>query len=304
MPIVVALHPGAHKTGTSLIQKFMRDRPQEMQQMRAVAIPRADCSTLIGWGQVPRDRPELLREAVLAAAGGQGSPTPARGRHPSRWWRSAPRPPRTVIVSHENSLGPPFRGRTPGLYPSARECAQAIASSIGEMDLRVIYYIRSQEDFLESYYLQTVHQGGTATFEEWVSQLDVPSLSWAPAVTALGEVFGAGRVMVRDFAEIRRGQNEFLSSFLRSCDPGLDPSVDYRPRRNISVSQQGLDLALAMNPLLRTPEERKAVRTFLQANFSNATGPRPLLLGEAARADLRRRFQAENQDLLRQFPGP
>jgi hypothetical protein len=59
-----------------------------------------------------------------------------------------------------------------------------------------------------------------------------------------------------------------------------------------------------MNPLLRTPEERKAVRIFLQANFSNATGPRPQLLDEEAKADLRRRFQAENQDLVERFAGP
>lgn len=301
MPMHVALHLGAHKTGTSLIQKYMRDRPQELLRMRAVAIPRSDCNSLIGWGRIPRDRPDLLRQAVLAAAGTQQSPTRGRRVRATPGWGSTRRTPRTVIVSHENSLGPPFRKDVPGLYPAAAACAEGLRSSLGEMDLRVIYYIRSQEEFLESYYLQTVHQGGTTPFAEWISRLDLESLSWAPAITALAEAFGTDRVIVRDFAEIRQGQNAFLSSFLRSCDPELNPSVDYRPKRNISVSQQGLDLALAMNPLLRTPEDRKAVRTFLQANFSNATGPRPLLLGEEARAHLRSRFEAENHDLLKRF---
>lgn len=300
----VALHLGAHKTGTSLIQKYMRDRPQEMARMRAVPIPRSDCNTLIGWGRVPQDHPALLREAVLAAARGPRPVDRLRRVRPARGWTAALRPPRTVIVSHENSLGAPFQSPAPGLYPAARDCADGLRASLDGLDTHVVYYIRSQDEFLESFYLQTVHQGGTTGFDEWIGTLDTSALSWVPAVTALADAFGADRVAVRDFAEIRRGQNEFLAHFLRTCDPRLDPRLDYRPMRNISVSQQGLELALVMNPLLRTPQERKAVRTFLQATFNNATGFRPLLLGEEAKADLRRRYQEENDALLERFPGP
>lgn len=294
------LHLGAHKTGTSLLQKYMRDRSAELARMHIVAISRSDTNHLIGWGGAPRNHPELLREAVLAAS----RPSPIRGRR-SRLLRLVPGfgrvRPRTVVVSHENALGRPFLPDEARLYPSALRCARGLASSLAGMEPRVVYYIRSQEEFLESYYLQTVHQGGTQTFREWLAAIDVTALSWVPIVEGLARTFGAERVEVCDFATIRQGQNQFVEEFLRICDPTLNPTVDYHPRRNISVSQQGLDLALAMNPLLTSGAERHTVRSFLQKNFNNDTGARPVLLDEQEKATLRERYAAENADLLERF---
>lgn len=300
-PPSVVLHPGAHKTATSLLQKFMQSRPEEMQRLRMVPIRRGASNDLIGWGSIVARQPELLRAAVLAA--GRHRFALGRLRVPHRLGSLAGLSPRTVVVSHENSLGRPFKGPARPLYPHADSCAQALAASVGDLTTRVVYYLRSQEEFIESYYLQTVHQGGTAPFREWYAEVDPANVSWVPVVEALVRAFGPDKVVVRDFAEIRHGQEAFIASFLRTCDPRVQPRVDFPARKNRSISQHGLDVALAMNPLLRDATERRAARTFLQTHFNNTTGARPVLLDQAEREAIRERYAAENRDLLARF-GP
>ncbi len=299
----LVLHLGAHKTATSLLQKYMQSRPAEMQRVRAVAVRRGASNDLIGWGGVPGRRPELLREAVLAAG---RRPYRIAGKYalPSGLAAFAGLTPRTVVVSHENSLGRPFRGTGRPLYPHAATCAQGLAGSVGDLTSRVVYYIRSQDEFLESYYLQTIHQGGTDRFRDWLAGVDTAQVSWVPVVDGLVAAFGAERVVVRDFAEIRQGQNEFIASFLRTCDPRIEPRVDFPARKNRSISQHGLDVALAMNPLLANWEERHLARVFLQNHFNNTTGPRPVLLDEDEKATIRERYAAENADLVARFRPP
>ncbi len=298
------LHLGAHKTGTSLLQKYLRDRPHEIAKLRMASVRRDASNDLIGWGRFPIEHPERLREALLAVARTPVGVPPRR--HLARLADAVfGRPePRTVILSNENSLGRPFdRSGASRLYPQAAGSAKGLAASVGDLQPRIVYYIRSQEGYLESYYLQTVHQGGTALFSEWVAGIDVTSISWVPVVAALVEAFGEDRVIVRDFAEIGRGQNWFIETFLRSCDPTVNPTIDYQPMRNISVSQRGLEIALAMNPLLETSDERHAVRTFLQKTFNNTTSPRPVLLSEDEKVRLRDRYAAENRDLVARYGG-
>lgn len=58
----VVLHVGAHKTGTSLIQKYFRDRPEQLDPGAVTAIDRSEMKGLIGvWGHVVVDRPRVLR---------------------------------------------------------------------------------------------------------------------------------------------------------------------------------------------------------------------------------------------------
>lgn len=297
----LVLHLGAHKTGTSLVQRYTANRPVDMAEMRAVALSRDVLASCISWGTITREHPERLREAVRTAGQARFAipqPSGVRRRLLGRRTNSI----RTVIVSNENALGRPF-GDPGSLYPTAAANAQGLHRSVGEFTPRIIYYIRSQEEFVESYYLQTVHQGGTATFDQWLHSVDTTAISWVPTIEALADAFGPSQVVVRDFSEIRQGQNAFIASFLRTCDPDVNPTVDYERPHNLSISQQGLDLALAMNPLLVTAEDRRETRKFLQAHFNNTTGPRPTLLSEDAKSVMRARYDSENRDLLRRFTG-
>lgn len=268
MPLeTVALHLGAHKTGTSLIQKFIRDNAAMCQKAGIAGIARSETDRTIGWGRIKdvEDGTADLRAHIDRAA--------TEGM-------------RYFVLSHENAMGRPFDAEKGArrLYPYARRRVTALRDALDGYPIKLVYYVRSAAAFMESYYLQTIHEGGHTPFRKWRKQTGSPSLSWAPVYDDLCSVFGAENVTIKSFdAEIAQGQSEFLRSFFASfMDPAPKPEAlgdfQYPPVRNPSIGEKGLELALAVNPLLGSSTERKLMRKFLQANFSNQTHPRAVLL--------------------------
>lgn len=258
------LHLGAHKTGTSLVQKFFRDKIVPSGELPISYIPRADSNDLIGWGRPLERDPELLRSRLELESNNN----------------------EYVLVSHENALGRPFVQGKAGLYPGAERLGAALASIALPYDPVVVFYVRPLADFVESYYLQTIHQGATHSFEEWYETINASELKWSTVVGALQSSFGHDRVVVADFSEISSGQNDFLAKFLQRSGLPLPREINYKPVRNASVSSVGLELALKINPHLETPEQRRAARVFLQQNFSNVHGDRAQPMPHDVRQEL------------------
>jgi len=274
--MAVILHVGAHKTGTSLIQKYFRDRPIHPADPRVAAVPRSDTNHLIGWGQHVLERPELLRDRIDAEV--QTGPA-------------------DVLISHENTIGAPFDAQHPGLYPHAAEIGAALARLCDGLDGRLVLYVRPLADFVESYYLQTIQQGAWHSFDEWFATVEAPALSWVQLVAGLQDAFGAQRVVVGDFTEISGGQDEFLRRFIVRTGMPVPSEVRYRPVRNASISARGLVIARQINRHLTSTQERKAARKFLQDNFSNRAGDRATPMPDDVRDALERQDAAEYAEL-------
>ena len=277
MSVKIAVHVGAHKTGTSLIQKYMRDKPDQLEPFGVRVISRGDTNTLIGWGKALIDTPRLFSARLDEECAEDGA--------------------HYVIASHENTLGRPHLPSGEHLYPEAATRVAALAAILRDRDARVIIYLRPQAAFLESYYLQLVQQGGSLTFDQWLDRVDFDRVSWRPVVEMLRDSMGPERVAIGDFEEIRAGQDPFLSGFFRRVDPAIKVQPKYSARRNLSISDKGLRIALAANPHLRTPDEKKRMRAFLQKHFSNAKYPRPVLFSDSHRADLTARYGDEYREL-------
>lgn len=279
----LVLHFGAHKTGTSLIQKYLRDKEELCAKAGIVAMPRGDGDRFIRWGG-----------AKDLEAGAQGlKDSIAKAEADSA---------RYFVLSHENCLGKPFRQDAAHIYPHvARNCAN-LKKAIGDRPVRVVYYIRSQAAFLESYFLQTIHEGASHQFDKYLKDLGTQGFSWAPLYEALCTQFGAQNVVLRSFdQDIAAGQAAFLQRFMESAtaaDLSVFKGFAYGPVRNPSVGTRGLELASGINPLLRNATERKLFRKFLQDNFSNRDYPRPTLLSAEAKEEMRLRYETENAGLI------
>lgn len=276
----VVLHLGAHKTGTSLVQKFFRDNVKEMKKRGIAAIGRGETETAIGWG----DKIDTKRNNIDSLVDKYDGPRIG-----------------CVLLSHENALGRPFVDGCPQLYPRAKECAEKLNQTVGDRVSKVIYYTRSLDAFVESYYLQTVHQGGHETFERWFDRIDMERLSWVPVFESLQQVFGEWRVVIKDFGDsIGPGQAEFLRSFVRLIDDRYNWNnnvFEYKPDRNISIGDKGLDIALRVNGYLETRAQKKAMRRLLQKYFNNKKYSRPELLTAERKALLRERYSKERMHL-------
>jgi hypothetical protein len=278
----VVYHLGAHKTGSSLLQKYLRDNPQVLDDHGLIYLSRSEMNECVGWGKRLIHQPEILAERIAALLA---------GHHEA-----------TLVTSHENTLGPPLKPDGAHLYPRGPEIVAHLAGVLDRWPSRVLLYLRPQDEFLESYYLQRIHQGGHLTFAAWLEQVDLEALSWRPVVDALTEHFGPEGVDVVDFGLIRAGQDAFLADFLRRIDPTLEITPSYAPIRNPSISGKGLRIALAANKHLRSDVERKAMRVFLQRYFSNRTFARPVLLSEEQKAQLQARYGEEYRALTSARP--
>ncbi|MGQ0629769.1 MAG: hypothetical protein ACT4P1_01910 [Sporichthyaceae bacterium] len=273
-------HPGAHKTGTTVFQKYL-GRHTELLASRSVSvIPRRKLSLAIGWGDRLMADPGTFANLVTeyAVDGTQ-----------------------YVVGSMENMLGRPFLAEQPGLYPNAEKNIEALAGATEGLCTRVVFTIRPQAEFLQSYYLQSIHEGASHTFRSWSGAIDLDAISWDPVIEALTRRLGHENVTLVDFRRIRDGQPAFVGDMLAAVDPSLDLPVEYAEVHNRSLSEYGLELALAVNPLMRSGTDRVTVRRFLQANFSNLTGERPVLLSDDESAAITARYGAEYDAALSRY---
>ena len=138
---------GAHKTATSLIQKFLNNEEGFRKDNQIRHIDRTDSDTLIGLGDKLKKSPFVLRRRLLreGSYGSEGS---------------------TVILSHENALGRPF-SRASGLYPKANGNAERLSKVAKHLPVKVIFYIRPLETFVTSYYMQSINEGGVLTYKNF-----------------------------------------------------------------------------------------------------------------------------------------
>lgn len=283
-PPTVICHLGAHKTATSLVQKYFQEKREHYKSLGVSYIPRERISELTGWGTRLIENPTDFRAEVDSHSAQPGT--------------------RFVLFSFEDMLRRPFAEGKKGLYPRHREPLNALADALKGYDIKIVYYLRPQVEFVPSYYVQMVQEGDFFTFEQFIDDLvDLSSLSWKPMVDSFSSVFGSENIYIGDFRAIRNGQFEFLKNFVESTMPGVTGDYEYKKLHNVGLSARGLHIALRINPLLRkgsvTRETRK-VRNFLQENFNSLTEPKPVLLSEEVRGQLMT-YNAEYEDLIATF---
>ena len=259
---ILILHAGAHKTGSSLIQKYLQNNIKQISQYKIGYIPRSKSKELIGWrGDKLFKEPDALLNRIE---------------------RKFKRKCNCVIVSFENLLGRPFSRNMNHLYPDGIEIVSKLSSLFQEYEVRFVYYIRPQIDFLQSYYLQLINEGKCINFSDWYRDIGFhKNLSWAPLTSSIISNFKSN-AYIKDFTMIKNGQDKYLEDFMSVIykKKVLPFSIKHNSIHNISIGDKGIAMSFAINHLLETKVERKIVRRFLQKNFNNIKYPRPTLLSE------------------------
>lgn len=278
---MVVYHLGAHKTATTLFQRaLLANRAYLLLQRTRVIVPAAAM--------------QLLRPASADSSVDRRQLFPFNQRWRVPLFKRA-------IVTNEELLGRPFRKSATTLYPDATSRAALLKSVAGNHLVKVVFCIRPQADFVESWYIQTIMMGSTLPFEKFLESIRNVSLSWRPACKALVAAFGHGNVAVVDFRLIQEGSAVLLGKLARECGVRLRPSSVTLGKQNRSLSREGLQLALMANSLLGQRDKRR-FRAFLQQSFSNANRERPTLLGAARKTEMTDKWQADYETLLGEFP--
>lgn len=265
----VTLHLGAHRTGTTSIQRALdlnaealraagclcltppRAGRREGETIRAIATELGKLRRAV-WPVLRRRAMKARLQGLIAAAGTEGVTR--------------------LIVSDENLIGPGFRSG-PAFYPEARgrltELRRILPAPVDEIHLA----IRSYDSFLVSYYAMMALYGRAGPFEPLRARWLEAAGGWPALVDAIRAVFPRARLQLHPFERVRP---EAVFAALSAATGGLafpaeirNPSPSAEAIRQAGLepppSSEAADALLArhaggpaFDPLL--PDEAKALR--------------------------------------------
>jgi hypothetical protein len=280
------LHVGAHKTGSTLIQRSLLEmRPALRQRGVRVVTHMDDAWDEAGLGDII---PALFADEA----------TPEGTRRLADALRAWSEDAETLLVSSEMLMGPSLVDRRETFYGRAPQSAHMLREA-ARGDCRVVIHIRDQAGYLDSVYRHKVQNGYAVPFDEWLATVDLDLLSWAPAIEAHRREFGADRVTVLPFRLPETGPATHVLGFLEAAVGITDMDPPDIPDRasNYSLSDIGLEIFRFANTLM-SDDDRAEMRPVLRRVFSSATHPSTPLVDEETRRRLENRYGEENAALL------
>lgn len=279
------LHLGAHKTGSTFLQKTFLANISNLEAAGISYISLAESRSL-----------------VLPALQGRSAPARAtrdcRDLFAARWSQHD-----AVLLSDENLLGSLYRfsaGR--GLYPSSQANLRSFVAILGE-DVEVILYlsVRSYAAWLQSAYLQMLKRKRLVAFADFVKTVHLSALSWVGLVERLARAVPRARIVIWSY-ELFANDNAGVVSFLSEKMGAVDMRV-VEARPNPSLSAIAHEVLMTCSQAGIGESDIQSLLKYLQAHLSVAKGyAKPVLLGPGEISLLDRRYKAHLRQ-LRQLPG-
>lgn len=168
-------------------------------------------------------------------------------------------------------------------------------------DLRIVCYLRRQDDFLLSAYSQHVKGGGYETLESFMARIS-GRLDYLKFLEGIEKAVGRDNIIVRVYEDEQLPRGLF-HDFLEAIE--VEPATFRIPagRANPRLSEDALRIMLEINPLIEDSAVRKRIAKIVQSGLSGCTGSSPPLLDAAARMNLIAQFAESNMEVARRYLG-
>ena len=246
------IHIGTHKTGTTSIEAFLKTNRTALADQG------------IGLLTFPRDARRTLREHAEGHEAASTSLANTLEHLITKQSRACANQPNTYILSWEGFCGNASKG-----YSDAHLMANAlnVASKYSNLNPYIILYIRPQEEFISSYYSQTVKDGKTKSIQEFLHDLPSASFNWLRLTETFERQFGADQVVVERYCrELFPGKNEILKDFCAhlSIDTrGLTfPLSSINSAKNAGWSKPMIEIARILNAQVSKNEQQTMKEIF------------------------------------------
>ena len=286
--------PGAHKAATTTVQQVFAKNLGRLQNSKVCIIDRDEF-----YGSVFRKylsegiyyqgnsvSVDMAKEGLLSICKGYGNVD-------------------TYIFFVENMFGEPLYGMwskvrpTPCLYPGFEiGLKKFIAAASGLFSLKGLYFIRRQDEFIDSLYAEYIHNGFNVSPRDYLMALLGCDLAWGRIVSIFERQLGEP-VKVVPFEEIKSGKKQFVSKIMKCL--GLDATLfgwDLNVFENPSLDMKGMRVAISAFPALDEPLRRELVK-LLRFNLNMHKGERySIFLDDTERFEIARRHSTENIHLI------
>jgi hypothetical protein len=294
----LTLHIGAGKTGTSSIQKLLAVN-RELLAERGYLYPLSPGRRRhVRLGLFAKPDDELVRAPAWQRMKAT-DPAAFRARVRRRLLEEVTSAgPSRVVVSDEG-----LWGSSDAALARLRELTDAVAR-----DVRVLAYLRRQDDLLLSRYQQQVKVGETRRLREWASGEHRLVFDYRDRLDRWAHHFGERAVVVRPFASGRFRGGSLYADFLDAAGIDVDPA-DLTPVevQNESLDAESVELLRLLNlhrigtagVLPRDIDNRE-----LAKKLATATGPSTLALPAAEMQAFWERWVEPNRDVAQRFLAP
>lgn len=240
------IHIGSHKTGSSAIQQAFRSKETGIEEEGLIRIECDSSITKKDWEprqeQVFKDH---LKSHICADT-----------THACRY-----------LLSYEGFCGNAFQG-----YPNASTIASRLRAVTMDFDVKIIVFLRRQDDFIESMYTQMIHQGGSRSFQDFITTTRPESMDWHRLLESYAAVFDRKNLIVRRYhADFYPKSDSLIVDFAGIV--GVRPECLKKKlslTRNQGYSSEAVELARLCNPSL-SKTHRALLREMLQE-----ISPKPL----------------------------
>lgn len=160
-----------------------------------------------------------------------------------------------------------FSGNYSSGYSNSNAVAENIRMATKNIDVKIIVYLRSQDDFIESLYTQEIHGGKSFAFQEFVSSLPSKSFNWEIFLASFEKQFGENNMIVRKYNKAFLPEpdslfKDFYGLIGINYEELFSPEIPLTPNRG--YSRNALKIARVCNPYLDS-DEKKLLRKTLQS---------------------------------------
>lgn len=259
------LHLGAHKTGSTYLQKSFLASLQSFDSVGISYIPLAESRSLV----LP---------AVQGKSAFMGAPSTVivgcRDLLADRFREHG-----AVLLSDENLLGSLYRfSGARGLYPSSQANIRSLLNIVGR-DVEVIVYlsVRSYASWLQSAYVQLLKRRRLVTFADFIRNVRFSSLSWLGLVERISHSVPGAKIVIWPY-ELFAKDNALVLACLAEKLGGADLQM-VAARPNPSLSAIAHEILMTSRQAGIEESDIQSLLKYLQAHLSVAKGyGKPVLL--------------------------
>lgn len=237
------IHIGTHKTGSTAIQKFLRENSQLLLKENIVYLP------------IPRISRGLMKITHLDSIIIDQSRKELFKSIKSKQKNSNTK----FIWSFEGFSGNPYTG-----YNNTSIVAESIKKITQGLDVNIIIYLRRQDDFLESLYTQMIHQGESISFNSFVKKYSDNDFNWEELLLNYSQVFNRENIIVKRYDKFfLPGEYDLINDFLCILNIKKVNHFDKTSNINSGYSRDTLEIARLLN-LHFDEKEKYHLRHILQ----------------------------------------
>lgn len=282
---VIYLHIGLPKTGTSTIQGLLYDNTEALQHQRYL-YPRA---TLGGQSDFAYAHHNLARAAYEKDA--------------STWLTFQ----KEILSSRTNKILVSSEA-----FSNCRNHAQLefIKGYLEDFDVKIVIYLRRQDDFLQALYQTIIVYGEEAIpfndfYERMISEHErIHSLDHYFLVNDIfATAFGKENIILRIYEKSQLYQGDLLRDFLHTT--GVEPTSDFAldvPNNNLSFDAHSLEIYRQLKQIFKGEDEflETARRKIRDANQRKAFLTNNIISRQQSE-NLMNKVKESNEKLAREF---